>query len=203
MAGEHVFVSHAQRDLEFVQELFSTVKNFPFGVHIALEEADSERARRRLEGRIANSDVLVAVLTEHAATSSWVDQEVGYALAKGIPVVPVYDDPSLRGGFLADHEGVEIDRADVTRTIFELLSALRRELAPLGALSVPDWYVRFPCTVPDCGHPVTLTLEETQSKLRKRSEHGQLLETACEVCDSTYAFEPSTIGFVRRTGGPA
>lgn len=198
MAGEHVFVSHVQSDLEFVQELFSTAKNFPFGVNIALEEADSERARRRLQGRIANSDVVVAVITERSVTSGWVDQEVGYALAKGIPVLPVYDDPALRSAFLADVEGVEIDRGDVQRTVFELLSALRRELAPLGALSVPDWYIRFPCTVPDCGHPVTLTLEQTQSKLWKRSEHGQLLEAECEVCASTYLFEPATIGFVSR-----
>ncbi|GAB3024971.1 toll/interleukin-1 receptor domain-containing protein [Natronobiforma cellulositropha] len=201
MTGEQVFVSHAPEDLELVQELFSTVKNFPFGVHIALEEVESGRRRKRLEGRLANSDVVVAVLTERAASNRWINQEIGYALAKGIPVLPMYEHESLRGGFISDVEGVTLDRDNLVFTVFNLLCRLRAELAPLGALSVPNWYIRFPCTIPDCGHPVTLELEEGQTKLWKRHQHGQLLEAACEVCRSTYYFDPATIGFVRREDG--
>ncbi|WP_255191530.1 toll/interleukin-1 receptor domain-containing protein [Natronobeatus ordinarius] len=202
MTGEHVFVSHDQADLELVQDLFSTVKNFPFGVHLALEEVGSGRARERLKARIANSDVVVAVLTESSADSQWLNQEVGYALASGVPVLPLYDRESLRSGYLADVDGVEIARDNLTVTIFNLLSRLRAQLAPLGALSVPDWYVRFPCTMPDCGHPVTLEISQGQPKLWKLREHGHLLETTCDVCETTYYFDPATIGFVRRESAP-
>ena len=198
MTGEHVFVSHDPADLELAQELFSTVKNFPFGVHIALEDVRAGRTRERLKGRIANSDVVVAVLTEASADSQWINQEVGYALASGVPVLPLYEREELREGYLADVDGVEIVRGDPTTTIFTLLSRLRAELAPLGALSVPDWYVQFPCTVPDCGHPVTLEIDQGQPKLWKRREHGQLLEATCDVCEATYYFDPATLGFLRR-----
>ncbi|ELZ14256.1 hypothetical protein C479_00070 [Halovivax asiaticus JCM 14624] len=198
MSGEQVFVSHDPADLSVVQELFSTVKNFPFGVHLALEAVESGRSRERLEGRLANSDVVVAVLTESSADSKWINQEVGYAIAKGIPVVALYTDPSLGGGFLDGVEGVTLDRDNLTETVFNLLSRLRAELAPLGALSVPNWYIRFPCTLADCGHPVTLELEEGQTKLWKLHKHGQLLETSCDVCKTSYYFDPATIGFVRR-----
>lgn len=199
MTGEQIYVSHAPTDLELVQELFSTVKNFPFGVHIALEEIESGQARDRLKGRLANSDVVVAVLTETAATSKWVNQEIGYAVAKGIPVLPLYEEEAHAGGFISDLEGVTIDRKDLVATVFNLLSRLRTELAPLGGLSVPDWYVRFPCTVPGCGHPVTLEIDQDQPKLWKRKEHGQLLVTSCEVCGTEYYFDPATIGYVRRS----
>ena len=198
MSGEQVFVSHAPADLELVQDLFSTVKNFPFGVHIALEEVESGRSRKRLEGRLANSDVVVAVLTERSAISRWVNQEIGYALAKGIPVLPLYEEESLRGGFISGVEGVTIDRENLSFTIFNLLCRLRSELAPLGALSVPNWYIRFPCTVPDCGHPVTLEIEQGQTKLWKLHKHGKSLKTSCDVCSSRYYFDPATIGFLRR-----
>ncbi|WP_247000713.1 toll/interleukin-1 receptor domain-containing protein [Halosolutus gelatinilyticus] len=201
MTGEQVFVSHAPGDLELVQDLFSTVKNFPIGVHIALEEVESGRSRKRLEGRLANSDVVVAVLTERSANSTWINQETGYALAKGIPVLPLYADPSLRGGFIGEVEGVAIDRENLSFTIFNLLCRLRSELAPLGALSVPNWYIRFPCTIPGCDHPVTLELEQGQTKLWKLHKHGHLLSTPCDVCDATYYFDPATIGFVRREDG--
>ncbi|WP_049920990.1 toll/interleukin-1 receptor domain-containing protein [Halopiger djelfimassiliensis] len=198
MTGEQVFVSHAPGDLELVQELFSTVKNFPFGVHIALEEVESGRSRKRLEGRLANSDIVVAVLTDRASNSQWVNQETGYALAKGIPVLPLYDDEHHRGGFISDVEGVKIDRENPSVTIFNLLCRLRSELAPLGALSVPNWYIRFPCTIPNCDHPVTLAIERDQTKLWKLHRHGQLLSATCENCGSTYYFNPGTIGYVRR-----
>ena len=195
MTGEQVYVSHAPGDLTLVQDLFSTVKNFPIGVHIALEELESVHARTRLEGRVANSDVVVAVLTEDMAETTWIDQEIGYAVAKGIPVVPLCEEGVSHRGYVSDVEGVTIDRSDLTVTIFKLLSRLRSELAPLGALSVPNWYIRFPCTVPDCGHPVTLALEERQAKLWQRHTHGKHLTASCEACGSTYCFDPATIGF--------
>lgn len=196
-----MYVSHAPADLELVQDLFSTVKNFPFGVHIALEEIESGRSRKRLEGRLANSDVVVAVLTEDGAGNTWIDQEIGYAVAKGIPVLPLRDEGVSRGGYVGDVEGVTIDRRDLSRTIFDLLSRLRGELAPLGALSVPNWYIRFPCTIPDCGHPVTLELDHGQPKLWKLHAHGKHLTTSCERCESTYYFNPATIGFRGRADG--
>lgn len=201
MTGEQIYVSHVDADLELVQELFSTVKNFPFGVHIALEEIESGRSRKRLEGRLANSDVVVAVLTDESATSRWVNQEIGYALANGIPVVPLYTDERFRGGFIETAEGVRIDRENLSTTIFDLLGRLRSELSPLGALSVPNWYIRFPCTIPDCGHPVTLEIEYDQPTLWKRYEHGRLLSTSCGICKTTYYFDPATIGYVRREDG--
>ncbi|WP_254764094.1 toll/interleukin-1 receptor domain-containing protein [Natrinema marinum] len=202
MTGEQVYVSHAPNDLSLVQDLFSTVKNFPFGVHIALEEVESGRSRKRLEGRLANSDVVVAVLTKSAVENTWINQEIGYAVAKGIPVLPLRDEGITHRGFVSDVEGVTIDRSNLSFTIFNLLCRLRSELAPLGALSVPNWYIRFPCTVPDCGHPVTLELEQGQTKLWKLHSHGKLLSASCEVCESTYYFHPGTIGFVRREDGP-
>lgn len=137
MTGEQLYVSHAPGDLELVQELFSTVKNFPVGVHIALEEIESGRSRTRLTGRISNSDVVAVVLTERSASNQWVNQEIGYAQAKGIPLLPLYDHEQLRSGFVSDIEGVTIDRQNLSVTVFNLLCRLRSELAPLGALSVP------------------------------------------------------------------
>ncbi|MFP8889221.1 toll/interleukin-1 receptor domain-containing protein [Natrialbaceae archaeon A-CW2] len=201
MTGEQVFVSHAPSDLELVQELFSTVKNFPFGVHIVLEEVGSGRSRKRLEGRLANSDIVVAVLTNRSAGSRWINQEIGYALAKGIPVLPLYETEDLRGGFVSDVEGVKIDRENPSFTIFNLLCRLRGELAPLGAMSVPNWYIRFPCTIPDCGHPVTLDITQGQTKLWKLHQHGQQLTATCDICESKYYFDPATIGFRGREDG--
>jgi hypothetical protein len=201
MTGEQVFVSHAPADLGLAQELFSTVKNFPFGVNIALEEVESERNRGRLESRLANSDVVFPLLTARSVESRWVNQEIGYAFANGVPILPLYTDESLRDGFVSDVDGISIDRNDVTVTVFDIIRHLRAELAPLGSLSVPNWYIGFQCTFADCSQQVVLDLETAQSKLWKLHQHGKLLQTSCDVCGSTYYFDPATVGFVRRRDG--
>lgn len=201
MTAEQVFVSHVPADLETVQELFASIRNMPFGVYIAMEEVEPGRSRHNLEGRIRNSDVLVAVLTERAATNQWVNQEIGYAVAKGIPVVPLYGNPSYRGGYVDRVEGVAIDRNNPEATVFNLLSRLRAELAPLGALSVPNWFLQFPCNFEGCDEVLTLEIEDSQKDLWQMHEHKDFLHATCSTCGSTYFFDPATLAFVRREDG--
>jgi len=198
MAEEQVFVSHAPSDLDFVQELFSTVQNLYIDVHVALEQIEPGRNRQDLEGRLTNSDLLVVVLTEESATNSWVNQEIGYAVAKGIPILPLAADGVELEGYLQRHEAVALDPDETEATVFNLLARLRSELAPLGTLSTPNWFVRFPCNFENCGTPVTLDVEETQKKLWQMYEHNQALVAGCEDCDAQYFFNPATLGYVRR-----
>lgn len=197
MTGDRIYVSHAPDDLELVRELFTTVRNLPVEVTVALEAADGGPSRTRLAGRLTASDVVIAVLTRGGADSPWINQEIGYALAEGIPVVPLYDDEQLCGGFLHDAEGVAIDREDPSVTIFDLLGRLRRVLAPLGGLSVPNWFVRFPCTTDDCDEPVTLEIEHDQETLWRLYRHGKHLSATCSGCETSYYFDPATLGYVR------
>ncbi|WP_435345488.1 toll/interleukin-1 receptor domain-containing protein [Haloarchaeobius sp. HRN-SO-5] len=198
MAEEQVFVSHAPADLELVQELLTTVRNLPIGVHVALEELDSGRSRRHMEGRLSNSDVVVAVLTANGASDQWVNQETGYATAKGIPVVPMCAESVSSPGYLEEQEGARLRPDDREATVFDLLGRLRSVLAPLGTLSTPNWFVRFPCNVEGCGATVTLDIEESQKSLGRMYEHNQALVATCDECGSRYVFNPATLGYVRR-----
>jgi hypothetical protein len=198
MAEEQVFVSHAPADSDLVEDLFSTVRNLPISVHVALEAVEPGRSRRNLEGRLANSDVLVAVLTADSEYDQWVNQEVGYAIAKGIPVLPLSAESISTKGFIEDHERVRLEPEERDVTAFNLLCRLRSELQPLGSLSTPNWFVRFPCTFDDCGTPVTLSIEETQKSLWQMYKHNQALVANCEECGSRYFFNPATLGYVQR-----
>ena len=200
MAEEQVFVSHAPADFELVEEIVSTIRNLPIEVHVALEEVESGRSRQNLKGRLSNSDVVVAVLSEDGEYNQWVNQEIGYAIANGIPVLPLYGKSVSPPGFLADQEGVTLEPDDLAVTVFNLLCRLQSELAPLGALSTPNWYVRFPCNFDDCGTVVTLTIDQTQKSLWQMYEHNQALVATCEACSTQYFFNPATLGFVRREG---
>ncbi|WP_435335555.1 toll/interleukin-1 receptor domain-containing protein [Haloarchaeobius sp. TZWWS8] len=201
MSDEQVYVSHAPTDVEAVQTVFSTLRNLPVGVHVASEEVETGRPRGDLKGRLANSDVVVCVLTEAGAESPWVQQEVGFAVARGIPVLPMYEPGVRPDGYIERQDGIEFDPDERETTVFNLLCRLRSVLAPLGTLSTPNWFVRFPCNFGDCGHPVTLDVEATQKTLWQQYKHRQPLVASCDECGSRYFFNPATLGFVEREDG--
>ncbi|WP_267642978.1 toll/interleukin-1 receptor domain-containing protein [Haloarchaeobius amylolyticus] len=198
MTDAQVFVTHASEDLDLAQDLFGTVRNLPVGVHLAMEELEAGRTRSDLKGRLANADVVVAVLTAEGVADHWVNQEIGFATARGIPVLPLYEPPVDRPGYLANVEGVQLDREEVPVTVFNLLCRLRAEIAPLGTLSTPNWYLEFPCNFEGCGHRVVLDVEQQQKDLWQQYEHNQPLVATCGECGSRYLFNPGTLGYVRR-----
>jgi hypothetical protein len=68
---------------------------------------------------------LVALLSDDAHASSWVDQECGWAMGRGVPVIPV-DIGSVPYGFLARYQalaGRERTAANIAERIFEILRA--------------------------------------------------------------------------------
>ncbi|WP_435360688.1 toll/interleukin-1 receptor domain-containing protein [Haloarchaeobius sp. DFWS5] len=201
MTDAQVFVSHASADVEAVSEVFTTVRNLPVGVHVALDEVEPGRTRGDLKGRLANSDVVVCVLTEAAMESHWVQQEIGYATAKGIPVLPLYEAGIDPPGYIDRVEGVEFQPDETEVTVFNLLCRIRAVLAPLGTLSSPNWFVQFPCNFADCDHPVTLDIEQTQKSLWQQYKHNQPLAASCPDCGSRYLFNPATLGYVKREDG--
>jgi len=198
MSDERVFVTHAPGDRGLVEGVFRSVRNLPLHVHIAGEEVDDGRDRTGLRGRIDESDAAVAMLTEEGATNQWVNREVGYAVARDVPVVPVAPRKELIGGYLEDRPPVELHADAVHRTVFEVLSALRRELTPLGGLDTPKWYLPFRCTTDGCSEPVTLKIDRDQSDLWRLHDHGRTIHADCEACATRYHFEPATLGLIRR-----
>lgn len=198
MVDTRIFVSHAPEDLETVQEVLSPIRNLPVDVALAGEAVEPGRTRRTLEGQLANSQLLVSMLTDAGAAHYWVNQELGYAVAKGLPIVPVVEDESYQRGYIEGTDGVEFDHADLERTIFDLLCRLRSELEPLGSLSTPDWFLEFPCGREGCGHRVVLDIDRRQRELWQEYEHGRTIAVECEGCGSTYEFNPATLGYIRR-----
>ncbi|AGN02060.1 hypothetical protein L593_10575 [Salinarchaeum sp. Harcht-Bsk1] len=197
MAETRVFVSHATADLDVAQNLCSSIRNLPLTVALAGEEVQPGRVRRNLEGQLRNSDLAIALLTDEGAADYWVNQELGYAVAKGLPIIPIVEDDAYLRGYVEGTDGVQYDAENPEVTVFNLLSRVRSELEPIGTLSSPNWYVAFPCNNGQCRAEVQLEIDQLQKDLWQKYEHGKLLRAECPECGASYEFNPATLGFVR------
>jgi hypothetical protein len=198
MADKKLFVSHAGADLETIMEIVGPLRNLPLGLHVAGQEVGPGHSRAELTSRLADSDLMIVFLTETAADDHWVHQEVGFATARDVLILPLVEDESFQRGYSSDCEGVDFHSDQLELTVFNLLSRLRTTLAPLGNLSKPSWYVEFPCSVTGCGTMVTLGIGDQQKTLWQRYKHGDTLAATCQECSAQYQFNPATLGFVGR-----
>ncbi len=85
-----VFLSHISAHKVFASELQAALSNFEISAFVAHEdiEPDSEW-QDEIEKALRTCDALVALLNPEFNLSTWTDQEVGYALGRGIPVFSV------------------------------------------------------------------------------------------------------------------
>jgi nucleoside 2-deoxyribosyltransferase len=87
-----VFISHNTKDRGLVVGLSNLLTKF--GVMVFLGEwylTPGEPLDREIFAQIDKADCVVVLLTEHGLRLPWVQQEVGYSLRTGKPIIPLVE----------------------------------------------------------------------------------------------------------------
>lgn len=115
------FISHVHQD----KVLAGKVKRLlagRYGIEAFVAHDDitpSKAWREQIRRALATCHYFVALLKyPEFHDSQWCDQEVGWALARGIPILPVrpvgFDRTAARDGFLEEHQDISLDAAHST-----------------------------------------------------------------------------------------
>lgn len=87
-----VFISHSTRNQGLVISLANLLSKF--GIEVLVAEwylTPGERLDEKVVEQIRKSDCVVALLTRDGIRSNWVQQEIGYALASNVPLIPLVE----------------------------------------------------------------------------------------------------------------
>lgn len=83
-----VFLSHKTEVKKEVSALKESMTSFGVSSFVAHEDIHpTHEWQSEIESALSSADAFIAVLTEKFHESLWTDQEVGYALARGIPII--------------------------------------------------------------------------------------------------------------------
>jgi len=95
-----LFISHVAGHRKTAHELKSFAGFYGIDGFVAHDDiAPGKEWRLVIESALASCDALVALLHEGFKESDWCDQEVGFALGRGVPVVPIRFDLDPYGFF--------------------------------------------------------------------------------------------------------
>jgi hypothetical protein len=136
-----VFLSHRWENRHFVGEVKRHLARYGVDAFVAHDDIDPSRQWREvIKSALRTCHALVAFLHEGFHDSQWCDQEVGWALARGIPIIPVRPAGIERfDGFLEEHQDIHLGSDNekwLARTIFEtVLNDPRTKIAGVRALA--------------------------------------------------------------------
>jgi len=118
-----VFISHSAQDQGLVISLANLLSKF--GVDVSVAEwylTPGERLDEKVLEQIKKSDCIVALLTRNGMRSSWVQQEIGFSLQQGKPVIPMVEkgiEPKDLAA-LQGREYIEYDRYQYQQALSKL-----------------------------------------------------------------------------------
>jgi len=121
-----LFVSHLATKRAFAAELQETLLDFGISCFIAHNDIEpTQEWQTQIETALATCDALVALLHENFHASNWTDQEIGFAMGRGVPVYSVRfgQDPY---GFIGRFQAFNGSKKTAVAISRELFDAYRK-----------------------------------------------------------------------------
>ncbi len=111
MTGQiRVFISYSHQDYELVNKLENYLEN-ECEINVIWDKnlAAGSGFHEQIKDSIASAHVFMPLITKESLQRGWVHQEIGYAMALNIPVLPVTTENLDPGGMLQMIHAVKID----------------------------------------------------------------------------------------------
>lgn len=119
------FLSYSHKDKALAGQMKHSLEDL-FGVDVFLAHEDivpSDRWRKRIENELKACHVFVPILTARFRYSKWTDQETGFALARGIPIIPI-DAGSKPYGFVGKYQALPLDLGHIRNFCLRIAKAI-------------------------------------------------------------------------------
>jgi len=129
-----VFLSHSTKDKDLVDRLttwigISQLFQPTLDIRVYIAERAPEygiRISEKISRNIDRCDCLLAILTMDGASSQWVNQEIGYAMKAGKPIIPIVEEGVEVKGLLADIEYIPFRKDSINDAVTRSFNYLQQ-----------------------------------------------------------------------------
>jgi hypothetical protein len=109
MEGQRIFISYSHQDSEIVKKLVVVLTKCRFDVIWDDNLIAGSGFHDQIKDLIASAHLFMPLITKESSNRGWVHQEIGFAMALNIPVLPVTTENLDPGGMLQLIHAVKID----------------------------------------------------------------------------------------------
>ncbi len=121
-----LFISHKSEHQKIVSELASSLLSYGISCFVAHEDIEpTTEWRNEIENALRSMDVFLAFLTDDFSEGDWTNQEVGFAIAREVPIIPLKISSKNPCGFMSVYQALkgQVDNPEqLADGIFNLIS---------------------------------------------------------------------------------
>ncbi len=135
--GFRLFLTHRDEERILVADVKADLDRMGVCGFVAHENIQPTREwREEIEMALRTSEALAAFLHPTFHESPWTDHEVGFALGRGLLVIPLMFEPDLLPyGLMEKYQGADVRRLDSLKIAGEILTRLALHERTQGALT--------------------------------------------------------------------
>lgn len=177
-----VFLSYAEEDSALVHRVHDIL--FRMGLDpyaFKLYPEPGEFVPQLVLKRIETADYFIPFLTRHGVTSQWVNQEIGIAHALNKYIIPIKVRSVTSKGFVELRHHITHDPTQPENTIHDIIYRLV-QLANVKSIDAQ-------CSA--CGNKFVTNMANILL-VNELIKDGQILHTACPMCEKQVLFNPKT-----------
>ncbi|MXW71017.1 MAG: toll/interleukin-1 receptor domain-containing protein [Acidobacteria bacterium] len=110
--GLRLFISHRDKHKARAHEIADALGDFGIVSFVAHDNiAPMSEWKDQIIKALASCEAMLILLTDDFAESVWTNQEIGFALARGIPIIPLSLDGTAPPGFVSERQAARFTDA--------------------------------------------------------------------------------------------
>jgi hypothetical protein len=130
-----LFISHRDTHKVAARQLAVALSSFGVSSFVAHDTIEPMSTwQREIEKGLETMEVMLAFLTDNFHESAWTNQEIGYALGKGVPIIAVKFEKKDPVGFIGVKQALRGDFANIERSAQAINRLLVEKLGQAGRL---------------------------------------------------------------------
>jgi len=189
-----VFISFATGDDDYARQLSDSLSRLE---HVEVYvpdwiEVKGKNMDYKVKEGLDSARVAIVIITFNSTNTIWLNQEIGYAFARTIPVILVVEKGIALKGFLEGQDFITYQRGDFKQNIYQVISRLRKVFTRyLLEYPIEKFYVICPI----CNKKFLESLP-AQEVISQTIEDSRDLSYTCQFCSNSINVEPSTLSSI-------
>ena len=178
-----LFISHRDGDKQAVHEVASYLREYGINSFVAHETIEpDEDWQREIRRALQSMDAMLVFITEALFQSIWVNQEIGYALARSVPIISIKLGEQDPAGFINHRQAIrgsidnpKYNASKIRETLRKrLLSSPRYREVALGRFMKANSFKTAENTFDDLASLNDLSSEELSNLVDAYNANNQL-----------------------------
>jgi len=184
-----IFISYATGDENSVKEIYETLSRLEdIEVYVPEHGQNVENASQKIKENLDRSNLVIVLITFNSTNTMWLNQEIGYASGKNVPIISIIEKGINVEGFLKGQSHIVFQRGDFKYNAYQVVSEIRKMF--FQRLKIPTTYFVITCT--SCNKKyseVLVSQEDIDAKIQQR----QKLSYQCKFCSKDIYVDPMNL----------